>query len=175
MDHGTTSQDTARPRTRRHPTQALVAAYGARVCHLDQTVYSLPRHTPSQGDGKRRHRGLSDASRGPAEGRRLHPQPGPQCLTIPLPRRAQTSAPRAHRRNPCAKAQTPADGADHGGSPEGDGIPPRIRCVNGHLTRRHSRAMNGMSAVRRDRPRFRATAERRPRWQRHGGSGDDAA
>jgi hypothetical protein len=42
MDHGKTSQKTARPPTRCSPTQALFVSYGAIIGHLDQTVYLLP-------------------------------------------------------------------------------------------------------------------------------------
>jgi hypothetical protein len=122
IDHGTTSQDTARPRPRRHPTQALVPASGARAGHLEHTVAVLPRHTPSPGDGKRRHRGLAEPSHGPAQGRRLHPTPSPQCLTVPLPRCVQTTARPAHRCHSGPQAQTPADGADHRRNPAGDGV-----------------------------------------------------
>jgi hypothetical protein len=122
IDHGTTSQDTARPRTRCPPPHARFAASGARVGHLDHTVDVLPRHTPSQGDGKRRHRGVADASRGPAQGHRLPPQPRPQCLTVPRPRGAQTPARPAHRGHPCETTHTRADSADHSGSPAADGV-----------------------------------------------------
>ena len=47
IDHGTTSQEMARPRTRGPPPHALGAASGARVGHLDHTVDVLSRHTPS--------------------------------------------------------------------------------------------------------------------------------
>jgi hypothetical protein len=102
-------------------------------------------------------------------------QPAPQRPAGPLPRGAQTHARPAHRRPPGSEAHTRADGADHGVSPKGDESRPRVRGVHGHLTRRHGRAMDGLSAVRRDRPQFRPTADRRARWPRHGRSGQHAA
>jgi hypothetical protein len=151
-DDGTTSQETARPRARRHPPQALFAAYGGRLGHLDHTGHVLPRHAPSQGPGSRRNRGVVDPPRGAAEGRGLHPTPSPQRLAVPLPRRAQTPAQPASRRHPGPPAHTPADGADHSRSPAGHRAWVRYPCVDGHVALRHGLAPDGMSAASRQRP-----------------------